>query len=437
MPPPTHAAPTNSPASNDSAPPPAERTVIFLVAAVQFVNVLDFMMVMPMGPDFARALAIPSSHIGLIGGAYTAAAAVAGLVGSLFLDRFDRRKALAVSMLGLVIATALGGFAQGLGTLVGARILAGVFGGPATSLALSIVADVVPPQRRGRAMGAVMGAFAVASVLGVPLGLELASRGGFRLPFFAVAALGAVITLLAIARLPSMRGHLHKKGDGFHAASPLELAKNPTVIASYVAIAMMMMSGFVLIPNISSYLQENLHYPREHLGRLYLVGGVLSFVVLRIVGRVVDRFGSAIVAAFGATLFGVTCYLFFVVATPPLPIMVLFVMFMLCGSVRSIPISALSSRIPAPRERAAYMSIQSSVQHLASATGAFLSSKLLEERADRSLVGMSRLAVLAIVVGALLVPFVAYVEARVRAKEKRRDGDEGVRVAETVAAPEG
>ena len=70
----------------------SERVIVLLIGAVQFVNILDFVMVMPMGPDFAVALHIPSSKLGWIGGAYTAAAAVSGLVGSLFLDRFDARR---------------------------------------------------------------------------------------------------------------------------------------------------------------------------------------------------------------------------------------------------------------------------------------------------------------------------------------------------------
>ncbi|MGQ0507183.1 MAG: hypothetical protein ACT4TC_17885 [Myxococcaceae bacterium] len=32
----------------------SERTIIFLISAVQYVNLLDFMMVRPLGPDFAQ-----------------------------------------------------------------------------------------------------------------------------------------------------------------------------------------------------------------------------------------------------------------------------------------------------------------------------------------------------------------------------------------------
>ena len=186
---------------------PSERAIVFCVGAVQFVNILDFMIVMPLGPDFAAALGIPVSQLGYVGGSYTAAASISGLAGAFFLDRFDRRKALAVAMLGLVLGTLGGAFARGLGTLMLARIVAGAFGGPATSLAYSIVADVIPAERRGRAMGAVMGAFSIASILGVPAGLELAHRGGWRLPFIAVALLGAILGTYAFVVLPPMSGH--------------------------------------------------------------------------------------------------------------------------------------------------------------------------------------------------------------------------------------
>src|SRR5207244_5127541 len=123
-----------------------ERAVVLLVAAVQFVNILDFVMVMPMGPDFAAGLGIPASKLGLIGGSYTAAAAISGLAGSFFLDRFDRRPALGVAMLGLVAGTALGAAATGLPSLLAARVLAGLFGGPPPSPPLPLHARRLPPR---------------------------------------------------------------------------------------------------------------------------------------------------------------------------------------------------------------------------------------------------------------------------------------------------
>lgn len=386
----------------------SERTIIFLVGAVQFVNILDFMMVMPLGPDFATALDIPVSAIGTVGGAYTASAACSGLLGAAVLDRFDRRKALAVAMGGLVVGTAAGGFATGLWTLLAARVLAGFFGGPATALAMSIVTDVIPAERRGKALGAVMGAFSAASVLGVPLGLELARLFGWRAPFFAVAALGLVIAAGAIWLLPPMRGHLAaaKTHSGVR-----ELLSRPIVRWSYLLAASVMMSMFILIPNFSAFLQGNLHYPRTGLGTLYLFGGLFSFVGLRAFGGWVDRFGSVRVGT-AATLGLVALTAFWFLAYDPrVPVLVIFVVFMLGSSGRNVAYNTLVSKVPLPHERARFQSIQSAVQHMASATGAFLSAQLLVARPDGSLGNVETIAIVSIGIS-LLVPFLLSAVAR-------------------------
>src|SRR5688500_5477997 len=83
----------------------SERSLLLLIGAVQFVNVLDFMMVMPLGPDFAAAFGVPNARLGFVGASYTLAAALSGIVASTFLDRFDRRRALAVALFGFALHT--------------------------------------------------------------------------------------------------------------------------------------------------------------------------------------------------------------------------------------------------------------------------------------------------------------------------------------------
>jgi predicted MFS family arabinose efflux permease len=397
----------------------SERSLLFLVGAVQFVNVLDFMMVMPLGPDFAVALGIPTSRLGLVGGAYTAAAAVSGVAAAAFLDRFDRRKALAVAMLGLVIATAAGGLATGLGSMVAARVLAGAFGGPATSLSLSIVADAVPIERRGKALGAVMGAFSFASVLGVPAGLELAHAGGWRFPFFAVAALGLLVAGGALTLMPAMTGHLVRAG-GAPPPPVLALLRQPVALLSLACTGASMMSGFAIVPNIAAHLQDNLAFPREGLGGLYMAGGVVSFLVLRVAGRWVDRVGAPKVATLGTAVFVTVILGAFAYPPPWLPVVVAFVCFMVGNSLRNVSINTLSSRVPAPAERARFMSAQSAVQHLASALGAALSTQLLTVEPDGRLGGMRQVAFFSIGV-ALLVPFLlAAVSSGITRREAER-----------------
>jgi predicted MFS family arabinose efflux permease len=387
----------------------SERRMLWLVSAVQFVNILDFMVVMPLGPDFAKALGIPISQIGLVGGSYTASAAVAGALGSKFLDRFDRRSALAVSMLGLVLGTLFAGFAWNLSSLMLARVLAGAFGGPATSLALSVIADVVPAARRGRALGIVMGAFAAASVFGVPVSLELARLGGWRVPFFAVAGMGLVVAGGAIVMMPSLRLHM----DSPHPRSPiLVFLREPAVLFSLSATFSVMMASFSIVPNLSAYLQNNLGYPRGQLGVLYLAGGSVSYVAMRIVGSYVDRLGAARVASVGTLLFVAVLGGTFILELRWLPVMLIFASFMTSMALRNVSLNTLSSRVPRPHERARFMSLQSAVQHVAAAAGAVLSSRLLEEMPNKQLAGMPKVAAFSIVMAAALPWLLRRVEHR-------------------------
>lgn len=373
----------------------SERTLILLIGAVQAINILDFMMVMPMGPWFAEGLGFPVSHVSWLGGSYTAAAAVSGIIGSFFLDRYDRRKALAVSLLGLVLGTVAGGFAVDLHTMMAARMAAGAFGGPATAIALSIVADAVPPERRGRAIGAVMSAFSIASVFGVPAGLKLAQLGGWRAPFFAVGAAGLVVTAGAIFLLPPMRAHLDAPVDpNARRPRPWDVLTDPLARLSLVITAITFMANFSVVPNIATFLQHNLAYPAERMDVLYGVGGVVSFMVMRLVGRAVDRLGAPPVASFGAVLFIAILLTVFVWTPAGVPVLAAFVAFMVAQSFRMVPLNALTSRVPRAADRAGFLSAQSAVQHIAASVGAFMSSAFLSEGADHHLHGMDLVALI-------------------------------------------
>lgn len=395
----------------------SERAILFLVGAVQFINVLDFMMVMPLGPDFAQSLGIPNSHLGWIGGSYTAAASVAGLLASLFLDRLGRRVALITCLVGLMAGTMAGGFAINIETLIMARILAGCFGGPAASVSLSIVADVVPAERRGKAMGAVMGSFAIASILGVPAGLELARLGSWRTPFFAVGALGLVVALIARLLLPELKGHIKTDAKAVaHDKPALSFYRRPEALLSFLAMGMIMVSSFLIVPNVSAFLQFNLDYPRSQMGILYLSGGMVSFFTMRWIGTLTDRFGVPLMSLYSTLLLALVMLTGFVPEKNLIPIVLMFTLFMVANSSRNVSANTLLSKVPSPGERARFMSTQSAVQHMSCALGAFLSTQLLTESPEHKLHGISQLALFSVFMSMFIPPILWVVAKMLKAK---------------------
>ncbi|MBM4343677.1 MAG: MFS transporter [Deltaproteobacteria bacterium] len=399
-------------------PPPdlaRERKLIVVVAAVQFVNVLDFVMVMPMGPDFAIALGIDLTHLGAIGGAYTAAAAVSGLLASAFLDRFDRRTALAWGMVGLGIGTLAGGFAWDLRSLIAARVLAGAFGGPATAVAMAIVADAVPPARRGRAMGAVMGSFSIASVVGVPAGLALAQHLGWRWPFLVIGGACLAVAALARAQLPQLRDHVARaSAEAASVRDAVGILGRREFWLSYAMGATAALSSFLLIPNLSAYTQYNLGLPRGDLGLLYLYGGLASLVAMWSAGRAVDRLGALSVLNLTVVVFFGVLWTGFWHWTGAVSAIAVFVPYFVANAARNVAFNATASKVPAAHERARFMSAMSAVQHIGAATGALVSGLMLVERADHRLAGMGAVAMASFAASLLLPVWLALVERQLR-----------------------
>lgn len=420
---------TVAPAKPADEPTPAsERRVILLLAAVQFVNILDFMMPSPLGPRFAAELGIETSSLGLVVASYTLAAGAAGLMGAFFLDRFDRRPALAFSLGGLAIGTAGAAFAWNLETLVLARVIAGAFGGPATSLAMAIIADLVPVSRRGRALGTVMMAFSLASVFGVPMGLVLAGWGSWHTPFVVTGALCLVAAFAARTQLPALRGHIRDVPADQARREMIEsfraLLTDPAVRLSYGMALVSAFGAFMLIPNIAVFVQNNFGYPEALLSILYGTGGIASLLVLRPLGKLVDRIGSFPISLGGSIGYAIVCWACFV-ALPPwiralcaeqedvagvpfswgwVVVTTLFVLFMLTSNARNVAFGTLSSRVPPAALRARYQSLSSMVQHVGLAAGGLMGPVLLSSEEDGSLVGIDRVAWLSIAT-LLVVPW--------------------------------
>lgn len=153
-----------------------------------------------------------------------------------------------------------------------------------------------------------------------------------------------------------------------------------------------MLSVFTIVPNISAFVQHNLGYPRAQLGLLYLVGGAASFAAMRVVGRLVDRFGAGRLVIFGTFLHLLALTCAFIYPLAAIPVLAIFSIYMLSGSVRMVPLQTLATQVPSPSERARFMSVQSVIQHISSAIGAMVASAILVAQPDGTLLHMNYVA---------------------------------------------
>jgi predicted MFS family arabinose efflux permease len=357
-----------------------------VLAAVQLTHSMDFMVMMPLGPQCRQELGISPAEFALVVASYGFSAAFAGLLAAGFIDRFDRKNALLVLYAGFTTGTLLCAVAPGYGTLLLARSVAGAFGGVVAAFILVIIGDVFPETQRGRATGVVMTAFSLASIAGLPVGILLGNRFGIRTPFAGLGALGIAIWILAYRVLPSLRGHL-----GHHQTSTAEtwsVLTRPAHLRAYAFTTMLVMGSFTLAPHFSDYLVHNVGRDKEDLAYVYLCGGLLTFFTLPWVGRLADRFGKPPVFRLFAGCTLLTLLLLSnLPAAPLVAVLVVTTLYWIVTSGRWVPAMALVTSSVRPRYRGSFMSINGSVQQMAGGLAAVIAGAVVGEGDSGELTG--------------------------------------------------
>ncbi|WP_148598642.1 MFS transporter [Aquisphaera giovannonii] len=374
-----------------------EIVLLLILASIQFISIVDFMVVMPLGPQLERKLELDASRFGLIVSAYTVSAGIAAVLASTILDRFDRKRAFLALFIGFLLGTLLCGLSDSYMTLLLARIATGAFGGILGGMALAIVGDVFPESRRGRATGVLMSAFALASVMGVPICLELGTRFGWQSPFLALAALGVPILALAVYRLPRMSGHLKGQVRSRPLAQVLETFSRPNHLRAFLFTFTLMFGAFAVIPYMSLYLVGNAGIAEAQLPWIYFTGGLLTLFGAPIAGRMADRVGKQPVYR----IMGVAVSVMMLVTTnlPRVSLAVAAVctgVFMFCNAGRMVAGMAIVTGSVEPRRRGGFMSANSAVQHLAAGIGAWVGGKIIESGPGGSIAHYGRVGLLAV-----------------------------------------
>jgi predicted MFS family arabinose efflux permease len=323
------------------------------------------------------------------------ASALCGISGFFWLGHFERRRCLLALYGAFAVATLGCGLAPSAGFLLGARLLAGGCAGLTSAVVMDLIADAVPVERRGEAIGFVMSAYAVAAVAGVPLGLWAASVASFRAPFW-LLTLAAFGLWLAVWR--SVAASVPSNGTEPHAMlAPLrEVLRSPRLWGGWVLTFLVVCAGFLMIPYLAAFFVGNLDVSPARLGLLYLCGGATTFFSSRLVGAAVDRWGPARVL--GALLIA-SCLPHLVLTQLRqarfAEVIVCFILFMTLTSGRMIPTMALlASAVPA-RLRARYLAVNTALSDAASGAAAWWGGGLLTTLPSGQLLGFERVGWLA------------------------------------------
>jgi predicted MFS family arabinose efflux permease len=382
-----------------------EKILLFILAAIQFTHIVDFMIVMPLGPQLMRLLEINPQQFALMVSSYTFSAGVVGFLFAFVADRFDRKSVLLFSFLCFTAGTISCGFANSYGFLLAARIFTGAFGGVMNALVYSIIADAFPFERRGAAMGVVMASFSFAAAIGVPLGLFLASLADWHLPFHALGGAGILISIGIYLYIPALRAHIGKGAEDERIFDfLLNIGRTKNLLKALLFMFLMVMGQFVVIPFISPYMVSNMGISEKELTYVYLLGGGATFFTNPWIGRLSDKYGKPKVFTILALLSVIPLFIVTNVQETALWIVLLVsVFFFVTISGRVVPGMTMITSAVEPQHRGSFMSINSAVQQFSSAGAAMIGGMIVMTDASGKLLNYQYAGYLAIAATLLCV----------------------------------
>jgi multidrug resistance protein len=278
-----------------SAPQTQFRRLAVLIG-VNFVDMIGFMIVLPLLPFYALKLNASPETIGQLIASYSIAQLVAAPLWGRVSDRYGRRPALLIGLSASAVAYLVFGLANSVWLLLLSRLVQGA-GGGTTGVAQAYVADTVDPADRARALGWLSAATSAGVMLGPAIGSS-AAHFGQAAPGVIAAVLCLINVFLAWKWLPESR-----KKSTPEAGAPRKPVWHPawgalrhpgTPIGRLLWIYGVGMLAFASMTSIMAlYLGAEFGFDEKTIGYVFLYVGVLSFVMRSLLlGPIVDRIGE-------------------------------------------------------------------------------------------------------------------------------------------------
>jgi predicted MFS family arabinose efflux permease len=237
--------------------------------------------------------------------------------------------------------------------------------------AVSYIGDYFPYHRRGWATGWVMSGSAVGQIVGIPVGIVLSGRWGFRAPFYMFAVTMAATVALLFFRVPQppvkrTEGRLSVRKAIRDYAGMLRRHEVRWAAAAYFVMFLGISLYLVYLP---TWLERARGIGPDRIATMYLLGGVANVVTGPQAGHLSDRVGRRVMVLLACIGLSVV-----MVATPFVVREVwvaypLFFVFMMLVAMRTSPFSALLTALVHDERRGSLMSLTVALGQIGFAVG--------------------------------------------------------------------
>lgn len=363
-----------------------QKFIIAILAISQFTVILDFMVLSPLSAILLDELSISTQQFGMVVSAYAFSAGAAGLLAAGFADRFDRKKLLIFFYSGFILGTLFCGLAPNYHFLLIARVITGIFGGVIGSVVYAIITDLFVLEKRGRVMGFVQMAFAASQILGIPIGLYLANHLGWHSPFLLIVGLSVIVCITIVIYMKPIDEHLKLQTRQNAFVHMVKTLSNKRYLRGFSATTLLATGGFMLMPFGAAYAVNNLGISIDMLPLVYLVTGIFTMISGPVSGKLSDKYGKFRLFTIGSLIAGALILLYTNLDVTPIWLVIAINIVLFLGiTLRMISSQALLTAIPEPKDRGAFMGINSSVMQISGGFAAALAGVIVVQGDDGKL----------------------------------------------------
>lgn len=216
---------------------------VMLCAALMATNALSIDPMLPALPAIGRDLSIAQPNDRqLIISLYFVGLSAGSLLFGILSDRFGRKSVMGVTLALFVLSTIACALSRSFAMLLVARACAGFFAGGGRVITIGIIRDRFHGDAMARVMSLIFTVFIIIPVLAPSFGQMILWLAPWRWIFWALAILGAAITLWMLARMPETL-----RPENRLPIAPRAIAASiRAVVAHRSAIGYMLASGVVM-----------------------------------------------------------------------------------------------------------------------------------------------------------------------------------------------
>lgn len=287
---------------------------LFALAVSAFAIGTTEFVIVGLIPEMARDLGVSLSTAGLLVSLYALSITLGAPTVTAMTGRFPRR-GLAIGLMAIfTLGNLIAAIAPNYGILLLGRIVTGVAHGVFFSIGATVATSLVDRSRSSQAVALMFAGLTVAMVVGVPFGAFVGQHFGWRAPFVAVGALGAISVGGLVAWLPRSIAHTPPAGI----ASQMALLRRPKLLAMYLITAFGFGGSFVVFTYLSPLMTRITGVSESTVSLALMLFGVATVIGNLSGGRLADRIGS--VQALRLVLIGLIVALAALRLTSPYPV---------------------------------------------------------------------------------------------------------------------